>query len=195
VKKEVHNRPKEGGMAEKVKEAKAEVKKETKEKAVRKPRAKKAEGEKTATVKTPAKKAASPKASAAKAAKPAAKADPKAKGKIAAKPVKAASVADAPVKDDADYYIIRTIQKMADNCNAALSEYNDNIKKAVETATGFIEDVGKGTVEALGSFVVDGRTLMDKIPLVSTLTNKIAENEAMGKNVAENLIKKVGDPA
>ena len=187
-------------MAEKGKEAKAEEKPEStvesKEKPVTKPKAKKAPAEKAAAVKAPAKKAAAPKAPAAKAEKPVVKAAPKAKaeGGKASKPAKSAAAGDDSANADTEYYIIRTIQKMADNCNAALSEYNENIKKAVETATGFIEDVGKGTVEALGSFVVDGRTLMEKIPLVSTLTNRIAESEG-GKNVAENLIKKMGEPA
>lgn len=188
-------------MAEKEKEAKAGEKSESalepKAKAAVKPKAKKAPAEKAAEVKAPVKKAAAPKAAKTPAEKPAAKAAPKPKAEVkkAAKPAKSAPAADDAAKPDAEYYIIRTIQKMADNCNTALSEYNENIKKAVETATGFIEDVGKGTVEALGSFVVDGRTLMEKIPLVSTLTNKIAENEAAGKNVAENLIKKMGEPA
>lgn len=176
-------------MAEEEKEAEAAGVSETKEKPARKPRAKKEASDKPAKKKADAsRKEAAPKAP--KAAKPAVKAAAK-----AAKAVSAEPAADDSAGAEAEYYIIRTIQKMADNCNAALSEYNENIKRAVETATGFIEDVGKGTVEALGSFVVDGRTLMEKIPLVSTLTNKIAENEGVGKSVAENLIKKVGEPA
>ncbi|MEW5735358.1 MAG: hypothetical protein AB1921_10915, partial [Thermodesulfobacteriota bacterium] len=114
------------------------------------------------------------------------------------KPAKKAPAKKAAPTEDkqaSDYYIIRTIQKIADNCNAALSDYNENLKKAMESATDFMEDMGKGTVEALSSFVVDGKNLMAKIPLMETITQKVAESGDAGKTVAENVKKAISEPA
>ncbi|MDI6796840.1 MAG: hypothetical protein QMD09_07845 [Desulfatibacillaceae bacterium] len=141
----------------------------------------------------PAKKKAAPvKAETAPAPKKAVADKPKkAAPKKSTKPTAAANV-KAAGEQPSDYYVVRTIQKIADNATATINEYNDNLKKAMESGLDFMEDMGKGSIEALNSFVVDGKNLVAKVPFLEKL---VSEAEETGKSVAHSVKSKVTPPA
>ncbi|MBU2490661.1 MAG: hypothetical protein KKA60_14840 [Proteobacteria bacterium] len=111
------------------------VKTTTAKKVEAKPVAKKAAPKKPAVKKTAAKAAAKPKTVAATA--------PKAQ----------ASSVIAPEKVVSEYYVVRTIQRMAGSAGALLGDYNENMKRILESGRDIVEDMGKGTAEIIGNFV------------------------------------------
>ncbi len=154
-------------------ETKKAVKKAATTAAEKKPAAKKATVKKAvaATAETVEKKEAAPAAPAAKPAakkaaakpvaekaeprkaaakKPAVKAAPKA---AAPAPKPQAAVSVTPEKAVSEYYVVRTIQRMAGSASALLGDYNENMKRILESGRDLVEDMGKGTAEILGNFV------------------------------------------
>jgi hypothetical protein len=140
----------------------------------------------------PAKKKAAPsKTEAAPAPKKAVVAQPKKTApKKSVKPETAKNV-KAVGEQPSDYYVVRTIQKIADNATATINEYNENLKKAMESGLDFMEDMGKGSIEALNSFVVDGKNLVARVPFLEKL---VSEAEETGKSVAQSVKSKVAPP-
>ncbi len=155
--------------------------------------AKKAAPKKTTTRKATPKKAAPKKATAKKAAPK--KAAPGKKPAATRNQPQKKAAPPAPEDNSSDYYVIRTIQKITDKYSDTMADYNQNIKRAMETGMEFVEDVGKGTVEAIGTFVGDGKELVTRVPGMDKMVSKMEDSGEMPKSVAGKMKKAVMTPA
>ncbi|MFP4474306.1 MAG: hypothetical protein ACLFOY_02035 [Desulfatibacillaceae bacterium] len=71
-----------------------------------------------------------------------------------------------------EYYVVRTIQRVADNLQTPLADANEKyLRRAVESGRDFVEDVGKGTRETLSGVVDEGRRFAARIPALESLAN------------------------
>ncbi|MFP4474228.1 MAG: hypothetical protein ACLFOY_01625 [Desulfatibacillaceae bacterium] len=71
-----------------------------------------------------------------------------------------------------DFYVVRTIQKATDSTSNVLKDYNEKyVRKTFESGKYFVEDFSKGTYEALGGALEDGRKLVSRIPMVEKVVS------------------------
>ena len=86
---------------------------------------------------------------------------------------------EAAKKAESEFYVVRTINRVAENATAAILEYNEKVvKKAVETGKVLAVDARKNTREAVTGIIEDGRKVMTKIPMIETIAPKLLETEA-----------------
>lgn len=79
-------------------------------------------------------------------------------------------------KAESEFYVVRAINKVAENATAAIMEYNENVvKKAVESGRVFADEARKNTMEAVAGIVEDGKKVMARIPMVENIAPKPAE--------------------
>ncbi len=146
------------------------------------PAAAKVKGETPQKAARPKPKTAAPKPAPQKPADSPAPENP-----FAAPKAVSAPPAPPPTARDSEYYVIRTIQKMAFNIQTPLSGYNERyVRRAMETGRDFVEDVGKGTREALGGVVEEGRRFVSKIPALENLAMRAAENASLERGQSHN---------
>ncbi|MBW1988788.1 MAG: hypothetical protein JRI97_04495 [Deltaproteobacteria bacterium] len=135
--------------------------------AAKKPAAKKTA---TAAKKPAAKKTAAKKAAPAKKTAAAKKPVPKKAATAAVKPAAAPKAAARPAvgvqKPASEYYVVRTIQRMAGTASATLGDYNENVRKILDSGRDLVEDMGKSTAEIVSN-LVDTEKIKSRVSMFS----------------------------
>jgi hypothetical protein len=77
-------------------------------------------------------------------------------------------------KPVSEFYVVRTIQRATDTTASFIKGTNEKyVKKTFESGKFFVEDVSKGTYEALGGVIEDSRKFITRIPAVEKIVSGI----------------------
>ncbi|MBU2488066.1 MAG: phasin family protein [Proteobacteria bacterium] len=78
----------------------------------------------------------------------------------------------------ADFYVVRTFRKMADNWNTTLNDCNEKfVKKGVEKGKELVDEFRKNTEEAFDGMLNDSKKVMAMIPMLESITPKVEEDK------------------